>query len=164
MVALLVGCAGAHGSDRGKTAQIGDSRAYNVMPLRIEGVRDSALASREAGRLEGEPGDTSSLQKRLERAFDDRLAQHVRVRGDAPLTIVPTLTLAGPAGSEGLAAETTDAILELKLLDHDNKVLDEVTFKRAAEAPLAREESRDQRLEKAMEKLADKYAARLESR
>jgi hypothetical protein len=39
MVALVAGCAGAQVGTR-KTAQTADSRAYNVMPLRLGGVRE----------------------------------------------------------------------------------------------------------------------------
>jgi hypothetical protein len=104
------------------------------------------------------------LQQRLQAAFDAELGRHVRLRGDAPLTIVPTLTLTDNAGAEGLAAETADAVLDLKLVDCNDLVVDEVTLKATADAPLSRPGSREHRLLSAVEKFADRYAAHLEKR
>jgi hypothetical protein len=159
-VALVAGCAGARSADRHGTQPIGDSRAFNVMPLRLAGVREGDLAAREPSRL---PAGRSrlALEQRLGSAFAGQLGEHVRVRPDAPLTILPKLTLADPAGFEGLAPETADAVLEVWLVDCDGRAIDNVTLRATADAPLARQSSRDERLERAVRRLADRYAARL---
>jgi hypothetical protein len=159
LVALVAGCAGV---EPRKTQPLADSRVYSVAPIELAGVRDQ-LASREDWRLYGVLDDTHALAGRLDRAFVGELAGRVRLDPQSPLVIVPALRLRDTAQFEGLAAETADAALRVRLVDRSGRVLDEVTFNAVADAPLARPSSRDQRLEAAMRQLADRYAQHLAS-
>jgi hypothetical protein len=161
-LALATGCAGAGVAvpDRGETQWIGDRRPFNVLPLQLARVHEGDLAMREPSRLSPWPS-RMALEQRLDRAFVGELGRYVSVQADAPLTIVPTLTLGGIAPYEGLAPETADTVLEVRLVDGAGFVVDDVVLNARANAPLARRGSRDERLEDAVRRLADRYAARL---
>lgn len=171
LVALgTLASAGCAASDTGtrKPSPFADSRAssasrsFHVAPLVVTGVREGQLASREPSRLADDNADNRALQSRLTRVFTGELSRRVNV-GDGPggLTIVPTLTLDNGGAFEGLAAETADAVLQVQLVDAAGNTIDDVTLRASADAPLGRQASRDDRLERAVARLAADYAARL---
>jgi hypothetical protein len=162
-VALVAGCAsgtGARSADRHETQPIANRRPYNVWPLRLGRVHEGDLAAREPSRLSPQPSRVA-LEQALDHAFVAQLSRHVPLDADAALTIVPLLTLGGTAPYEGLAPETADVLLEVRLVDSMGRVVDDVTLPARANAPLARQGSREERLEDAVRNLADRYAARL---
>ena len=72
-----------------------------------------------------------------------------------------TLTLQDTGYFEGLAAETADITLFAELTDVDGNILRTITMRESASAPLQRSASRQQRLQAAMTRLANRLAAQL---
>jgi hypothetical protein len=100
----------------------------------------------------------------LRNAFTRDLARDVPLDPAAQHRLRVYLTPQDIAYYEGLAAETSDVTLRAELLDADGNLVETITLREPASAPLQRSASRDQRFAAAFDRLAKRLANKLAAR
>ncbi len=160
VVVLAAACAGAN---RHTVASApGPQEPVALEPVRLVGPRAGELsASREWQRYSGnrviERDDDAALRARFTAALERLLPVDTR----APVRLRATLILQDTGYFEGLAAETTDVTLRADLIDARGNVYRTITLREPASAPLQRSVSRKERLEAALDRLAQRLVAQL---
>jgi hypothetical protein len=136
-------------------------QSYALDAVELNGVRAGQLsASREWSR-DGNHGIGRDESADLRATLVRDLSRNVRIDPNAPIRLHTTLTLQAPGYFEGLAPETSDLTLTAELRDTRGALLRTITLRESASAPLQRPESRDLRLEQALDRLASRLAAEL---
>jgi hypothetical protein len=161
---LAAGCAPT-GVTRQPAAARVSQQSYALDRVELNGVRAGQLsASREwsrDGNRDSDRGIGRDESADLRATLVRDLSRNVRIDDNAPIRLHTTLTLQAPGYFEGLAAETSDLTLTAELRDTRGALLRTITLRESASAPLQRPESRDYRLEQAIDRLASRLAAEL---
>jgi hypothetical protein len=159
---LFTGCA--------TTAPAPSVERHAQTPWALEAVYMSPVragqlsASREWERSGPDRVVTRTGDAILRDDFARDLARAVPLDVNSPHRLRATLTLQDTAYFEGLASEASDVTLTADILDREGNVTDSIVLRESAAAPLQRSASRQQRLAKAFDRLAQRLAHELAAR